>query len=169
MSEAQFETLIQTSGGCFMRTCKTPVGGRCWVPKCSFLTTSLIPYLSCLIPFCAPNIHSFLTWALNLHKYDYLLFHLINAYDCYNQDFASWIMLTHYDFTNIVQVVREYRSSILSGPKRIWAFTVNYDLPIPSLHVDPTKGHNSMQDAIENGYNRLNYNSMPLLEVSCNC
>ena len=56
----------------------------CWVPKCAFLTTSLIPYLSYLIPFCTPNRHYFLTWALNLHRYDYLLFHLINAYDCYN-------------------------------------------------------------------------------------
>ena len=113
----------------------------CWVPKCPFFTTSFILCLSCLIPFCAPNKHYFLTWALNLHRYDYLLFHLINAYDCYNQDFASWIMLTHYDFTKIVQAMREYRCSIPSSPMRIWAFTVSCDFPFSSLHMDPTKGH----------------------------
>ena len=37
-SEAQLEILIQTNGGCCMRTCNRAVGGRCWVPKCPFLT-----------------------------------------------------------------------------------------------------------------------------------
>ena len=120
-----------------------------WVPKCPFLTTSLMPYLSCFIPFCAPNMHSFLTWALNLHRYDYLLFYLINFYDCYNQDFASWIMLNMYDFTNIVQSVKEYRCSSLSGPKTIWAFTINCDFPVSSIHADPTKIHHSTRATID--------------------
>ena len=52
-------------------------------------------------------------------------------------------MLTHYDFTKIVQTVREYRCSSLSGTNRRQAFTLSYDLPVLSLHVDPTKGHHS--------------------------
>ena len=35
-----------------------------------------------------------------------------------------------------------------SGPKRRRAFIASCDLPVPSLHADPSKGHHSMQDAI---------------------
>ena len=145
MSEEQFETLIQISGCCCMRTCNKAVGGRCWVTKCPFLTTSIIPYLSCLTPLCAPNKRSFLTWALNLHRHDYILFNIINAYDCYNQDFASCIILTYYDFTKRVQVVRGYSCSSPSGPERIWASTIICNFPVMYIHADPIKGYNYMR------------------------
>ena len=43
--------------------------------------------------------------------------------------------------------MREYRCSSPSGPKRRRAFIASCDLPVPSLHTDPSKDHHSMQDA----------------------
>ena len=131
----------------------------CSVLKCPFFTTPIIPFFPYLTPFHAPDKCFLLILSLESYRCDYLLFYFVNAYDCYVQNSASWIMLIHCDFIKIVQDLR----STGVASRVVWRED-ELSMPVVTcqsqLHtLDANKGLHSTYI-----YNRISCKGMPLLK-----
>ena len=132
-----------------------------------FLPHLLYSFFLILPYFYAPNKCFSFIGALIPHRYDYLLFYLINTYDCNKQDFTSWIMLISWILWRLFKMwrIQVHHVKWFLEEMNLYCQLCPWN---PSLQLKCSQRSSFYASCNNQGCSRLGLSNTPLFNGRCN-